>query len=236
MNAMTTPPSWKSDPRFTVKVALGAAGLPFLVVVLALWRQEILAFFATAFIPILFPVLYLVPSKIEESFIYLAFGVYSPFSLLAASVLWFCFGLAVGRATRAWSQRAVKATVILLSFSVLYTGSGYGLMTVLEERSRPFEAARQQEYAERIQQARLKIWCTEEIGTLTLYADDGLKEWAFRGVAEAVRVCDGRYVVSEARTLPDAVDFHMSHPGQRFLGACRAGDGAAACDAYGDCG
>ena len=145
-------------------------------------------------------------------------------------------GSLAGRITAGRPHRGLKASALLLIVSALILASGCTISPTITGKLDSVSRAKQQEYNERTSQARLKLWCTEELGRFDLYKETKTESWEFRGSAESVKRCDDVYVLSELGSLPDAASFYFAYPHQTFLGACHPTQSPERCRTFETCG
>ena len=214
--------------KFKLKTGFMGLCVSLVIITIGAFYPAVSAFPFYSLTPILFPVLQFFPNLIEYVEIYFAFGILSPLFAVVTSFLWFGVGYVIGRLTEKRDRNYIKALTILIFFAVVYLTIGYFLAEFLEERSKPYEIERQQKYQEGISQARIKLWCTEEIGTWALDS----KEWKFSGIPKSVRLCDNTYVISESSIEP--LEFYLDQR-QVFTGVCHATRNPEGCRALSHC-
>jgi hypothetical protein len=204
----------------------GAAALPKLATVFVLWPA-----------PIALPAVYLFPETIFSVALLVALSpVYLAASAGAAVPVWFGLGYLAGWITAGRPHRVLKAGVLLLAVSIFIPAAGYAVGPIIAEKFESVAQAKQQANNEKLRQARLKLWCTQELGRFNLYHEWDNESWAFRGLAESVKRCDDVFVLAEPRSLPDAADFYVSYPHQTFLGACHPTQSPEHCRTFEICG
>ena len=209
-----------------IAMFFGAAALPKLATVFVLWPA-----------PIALPAVYLFPETIFSAALLVALSpVYLAASAGAAVPVWFGLGYLAGWITAGRPHRVLKAGVLLLAVSIFILAAGYAVGPIIAGKFESVAQAKQQVDNARMWQARLKLWCTQELGRFNLYREWDHESWAFRGHAESVKRCDDVYVLAEPGSLPDAAAFYFRYPGQSFLGACHPTQSPQRCRTFETCG
>ncbi len=199
---------------------------------------------------IFFPFIWIFSNFIVKNLNLIVSQLFYPFFLIIASFLWFGVGYLIGKLTDETDKKYTKAIIILILFMAVYIFIGYLMTNFLDTRYQLITKEQFRQQDEQILQARLKLWCTEEIGTWTFHPrskqqispEDNITvfsgapdEWVFRGVAESVRICDDMYVISESSSFTEPLQFYLDQR-QIIFDVCHATKNPEGCLNFSNCG
>ena len=215
VRARSTEPARTSHATTPFAVKMGFAGtvLPLAVLLLAglaapMDVPDLLLFL----IPLAEPLAILFPKTIYD----LAFFGFWPWPYLAGIVLaaaaWFAVGYLVGRVMARSRARSLKASILLIVFTIAIPVSG---IVASAQRSWVDVDVIHYRWEGLRMSWDVSFYCVRS-GAYSF----GSESWRPRGTPASVRRCGDVLVVTENAYLPEPVEVYYSFLGKDFLGSC----------------